>query len=501
MAQKLSRKEKIARRLLLFFLAVAAIGVGLLAHWMYFRVNEVRIAVTNPNGEDAAILGAVNDWLTSERRRFRLKLVPTGSPAASLEQLRARKVEVASLRADRVEGQGASSIMVLFNEVAGVMVPEGSPVKSWTDLQTRTIGTPRGTAPDDPLLLALLRLNGVPSPRTLSLETEAVREAVDRKRVQAIGFVSAIPGYASRNFRAYLGSKGAEPTFLGVDDPDQLAAKDKRFSPATIVAGSLRATPAAPDEAVGTLAIGRVLLVRNEMNSFIVASLVRTLLDARRALFGAQPLFAQAGSPDVEADAFVKVHNAAKKIYNGDEPSWTDMALEWVYIIPMIVGALGSIGLWIFQRYVHPEYRDPSALVSELLDVRADALESETDDELRKLRLRIDAIAEEIDSEAYHYAGMEETGAVLTAMLIAENQLRERRIELKLASSARQGADQKGAHQKGAQEDSMPDEDDEAACAPLGGPETGGPKTGRPEAEPGARDMQTPGSMSGRKLI
>ena len=445
MAQKLSRKERIARRLLLFFLAVAAIGVGLLVHWMYFRVNEVRIAVSNPNGEDAAILNAVNDWMTSERRRFRLKLVPTGSPTASLEKLRARQVEIASLRADRVEGLGVSSIMVLFNEVAGVMVPEGSPVKTWTDLQTRVIGTPRGTAPDDPLLLTLLRLNGVPNPRTLSLETENVREAVDRRRVQAIGFVSAIPGYAARNFRQYLGSKGAEPTFLAVDDPDQLAAKDKRFSAATIVAGSLRPTPPAPEEAIGTLAIGRVLLVRNEANSFVVASLVRTLLDARRALFGAQPLFAQAGSPDVEADAFVKVHNAAKKIYNGDEPSWTDMALEWVYIVPMIVGALGSIGLWIFQRYVHPEYRDPSDLVSELLEVRAEAQESESEAELRKLRLRVDAIAEEIDSEAYQYAGMEETGAVLTAMLIAENQLRERRIELRLAPDAPQGSGSEAA--------------------------------------------------------
>lgn len=476
MAQKLHRREKIARRLLLFFLAVAAIGVGLVAHWMYFRVNEVQIAVSNPNGEDAAILTAVNDWLTSERRRFRIKLVPTGSPQASLEQLRARKVQVAALRADRVEGRGVSSIMVLYNEVAGVMVPEGSPVKSWTDLQTRTIGTPRGTAPDDPLLLALLRLNGVANPRTLSLETENVREAVDRRRVHAIGFVSAVPGYASRNFRQYLGSRGSEPTFLTVDDPDQLAAKDKRFTAATIVAGSLRPTPPAPDEAVGTLATGRVLVVRSEANNFIIASLVRALLDARRALFGSQPLFAQAGSPDVEADAFVKVHDAAKKIYNGDEPSWTDMALEWVYIVPMIVGALGSIGLWIFQRYLHPEYRDPGFLVSELLDVRADAQECETDEELRKLRLRIDAIAEEIDSEAYQYAGMDETGAVLTAMLIAENQLRERRVELRMDAAPTGTA--------------QPAEPDIAATVV------------RLAAEArSAGQTETPGTTSGRKLI
>ena len=430
MAQKLSRKERIARWLLMIFLAICAIGFAILIHWMYFRVLEVKIAVSNPNGEDAEILSSVNDWMVSDKRRFRIKLVPTGSPDGSLEKLRLREVHMAVLRGDRVRGDGFSSIMVLFNEVASVIVPAGSPVKDWVDLQNRTIGTPRGTAPDDPLLLALLKLNGVPAPRTLSLETDNVREAVDRKRVQAIGFVSPIPGYASRNFRQYLGTKGAEPAFLTVENPDLLAGKDKRFAAATIVAGSLRPSPPAPDEAIGTLSVGRQIMVRTESNRFVIASFVRTMLDARRALFSAQPLFAQAGAPDVSADAYLKVHDAAKKIYNGDEPSWTDMALEWIYIVPMIVGALGSIALWLFQRYVHPEYRDPSFLVSELLEVREEAQEAEDEADLRALRKRVDKIAEEIDSEAYQYAGMEETGAVLTAMLIAENQISERRAAL-----------------------------------------------------------------------
>lgn len=431
MSNKSDLRERIARRLLYAFLVISVLGFGAVAYWLYFRIQEVRIAVSNPAGEDTAILNAVNDWMISDKRHYRLKLVFTGSPDGSLQKLRQREVDFAILRGDRVQGGGVSSVMVMFSEVAGVVMPEKGSVKDWGGLQKVTIGVPRGTAPDDPLLLTLLRLNGVPSPRITSLEADAVRMAFERKQVQAIGFVSPLPGYASVNFDKYFPQKLGDLTMPTVDSPDLLAAKDKRYLAATIVAGSLRASPSVPDEAIGTLSVGRHMLVRSETNNFLVARFVRTMLDAKRALFSAQPLFRQAGAPDTEADAFIKVHDAAKKIYNGDEPSWGDIAIEWIYIVPMIVGALGSIGIWMFQRYIHPEFADPSVLVSDLLDIRSEAIEAEDEPDLSALGARVDEIADKLNSAAYDYSEIDGTNAVLTAILLAEHQISERRRELR----------------------------------------------------------------------
>lgn len=431
MTRKRTQRERIARRLLWTSIFVSMIGAAFVVYWLYFRVVEVRIAVGNPNGEDAAILTSVNDWLVSEKRRHRLKIIPTGSPDASLEKLRLDEVEVVSLRGDRVNMAGVSSIMVMFYEVAGIVASEASGATEWAGLQKATIGVPRGTAPDDPLLITLLRLNGVPNPKIVSLETDAVRTALERRQVTAIGFVSPLPGYAATNFHLYFGPKSGTLGMPSVDDPDQLVAKDKRYASASIVAGSLRANPSVPDEAVGTLSVGRHLIVRNSTNGFLVAQFVRNLLDARRALFNAQPLFRQAGSPDTDADAFLKVHDAAKKIFNGDEPSWKDVAIEWIYIVPMIFGALGTIAVWGFQRYIVPNYRDPADIVSDLLDIRFSAREAGSEQELMKLRDEIDALADELTGEAYDYTDIEATGTVLTAMLIAEKHIAERRDELR----------------------------------------------------------------------
>jgi TRAP-type uncharacterized transport system substrate-binding protein len=431
MSRKRTQKERIAQRLLWISVLVAVAGAAFLVWWLYFKVLEFRVAVSNANGEDAAILTSINDWMVSENRRFRLRVIPTGSPAASLEKLAKREVEIAVARGDRLDRGGVSSIMLLFSEVAGVVMPENTVVKTWADLNKVAIGVPRGTAPDDPLLLALLRLNGVSNPRLVSLETEQVRTALERKQVQALGFVSPLPGYASRNFHLYFGPKSGDLSMLAVEEPDLLAAKDKRFASASVVAGSLRANPATPDEAVGTLAIGRHLFVLDRVNNFRIAQLVRVLIDARRALFSQHALLRQTGQPDLEADAFLKVHQAAANIYNGNEPSWRDLAIEWIYILPMVFGAVATIGIWIFQRYIHPEFTDPTDLVSDLLEIRIDAAEAESEYELHELRVKIDEIASELTSEAYEYADIEGTGAVLTAMLIAENQINERRAQLR----------------------------------------------------------------------
>ena len=431
MAAGRKRKARIAQWLLGMSIFVLLAGAAGLIYWFYFQIKEVRVAVTNPKGEDAVILASINDWLVSQNRRYRLRIVSTGSPQASLDKLRAHDVEVAAVRADRVSGGGVASVMVLFNEVAGIVAHEDSAASEWGGLGRATIGVPRGTAPDDPLLLALLRLNGVTDPRIVSLETDQVRRAIERRQVQALGFVSPLPGYAAQNFSQYFGAKSGALAMPGVDDPEMLASKDRRYGAATIVAGSLRASPSVPQEAVGTLSVGRHLVVRTGMANILVAGFVRAMLDARRGLFDDNPLFRQAGSPDLEADAYLKVHDAAKTIYNGEEPSWRDLAVEWIYLLPVILGALGTAVVWLIQRTLQPEYRAAPDLVADLLDIRQEAIEATDEGALRMLRRRIDDLAVELTGDAYQYAGMDGMGAVLTAMLIAENAVFERRASLR----------------------------------------------------------------------
>lgn len=432
MTRKRTPREQVAHRLMLVFALAAVIGTAAAGYWLFMRDITLRVAVSKAGGDDATILNTLNDWMVSDGRRFRLRLLVSGSPEKSLEMLRSGAVDMAAVRADSVTRDRVSSIAVLHQDIAGIVLPPGSTIKSWTDLSSRAIGAYPGTQPDDMLLAALLRLNGVSDAKMVELDGEKVKALGTRRGVAAVAFVSPLVSRTVRPLRSLVPGRGEVPVVLGIEDPEALAAKDKRYMAGWIIAGSLRTTPPVPAEATGTLAVAHHLVVSTRAHSLVVSRFVRTLLDGRRALLASEPLFSQTGAPDYEADSFVKVHDAARKIYIGDEPSWTDLALEWIYIVPMVVGALGTLILWLVQRYLHPDLREATELVTELLDIREQAMSAASFETLDGLRHRTDSIARDLTRQgSISFADIEEIGAILSAINLAERQIAERRQALK----------------------------------------------------------------------
>lgn len=412
-------------------IALGLLGAVYAVHQRFFRETTVRIAVASLNGQDGQLLSSINDWLADNGRRLRLRLVETGSDAASLEQLRARKVHIASARADSTSGADIASMMVLYHEMAVLMAPEGSPVTGWRDLNRRPLGVTAGTSRNDPLLLALLKANGVDDSLMVEVAPEAVRSELQRRAILAAAFVAPVPGNNLRQLRRFgsLRDPRGALAVLEVADAETLASRDRRYSAMTIPAGVLRPNPPLPDEGTETLAVARHLMVRDAAAALMITRLSREMLEAMRALQTRHPLLGQAGAPDIAADAFVRVHKGPKALFNGEDRGVLDFALEWIYVIPLLFGALASLGVWL-RRWLSPDRPgDAETLMAEALELRRTAAEAQSMQELQALRRRFEHLAGQFESRLKTLESGDAAG-VLAAFDLCDRRIDSRRAEL-----------------------------------------------------------------------
>ena len=107
--------------------------------------------------------------------------------------------------------------------------------------------------------------------------------------------------------------------------------------------GTLRGNPPVPDADVTTLRVGSYLVANKKIDADVITTLTQALINVRNDLVRDQPLLAGISAPDTDPDAYIAVHPGAAALYNGTEQSFMDKWSNWIYLTPMVLGALASI--------------------------------------------------------------------------------------------------------------------------------------------------------------
>lgn len=419
------------RWIVVVFMLIAGASAAYAVKQRFFGERVVRIAVDRDGAPDAVMLGTINDYLQAEGRRFRLRIVPTGSAAESQRLLRLKQVDLASVRADAVvAGPGLASILVLYQEAAVLLASEGSKIESWSDLNRRAIALAGGTTAADPLVQTLLRAMQVEEVLLTPLADEPLRQELQKKTVQGVAFVGPVPGSALSMLRRGTGMRDGRLTFTPVEvsGAEAFARANRRYSEVTLAPGTLRTAPPLPEEEITTVAVARHLMVRESNPGFLLNHLVHALLDAKRALSGQHPLLAQMGAPDLEADAHVRVHPGPRALFQGEERPISEIILEWIYLIPLLAGAIGT-GLFGLVRWLKPRKPDPADLaVSDLIRLRREAGEARSTAEVAQVRRQLEAMVHQV--ERLIAARPTSAATLVTALDLADRQLAGRLAEL-----------------------------------------------------------------------
>ena len=194
-----------------------------------------------------------------------------------------------------------------------------------------------------------------------------------------------------------------------------------------------------PDADTTTLRVGSYLVANKRLDADLITTLTQALINARNDLVRDQPLLAGIAAPDTDPDAYIAVHPGAAAFYNGTQQSFMDKYSNWIYLTPMVLGALASIFAagW---RFLGIERTDPEgAAMKTLFALPRRIREVKSDAELTEIENEVDAA---LDAEMANAIKSENPQDITTLISMAnrlEDAIHRRRRAIAARPAAAEG--------------------------------------------------------------
>ncbi len=385
--------------IIMFFVAA-----GLFGYRWYSRPVTLTVAVGSVDGEAAKAMSAIAGQLVTDGAPVRLKVVDTGNVVESAKSFAGGKVDLAIVRGDVGDLSQAQAIVVLSHMTVLVIAPPGSSIDGIEKLAGRTVGVLGGEA-NGKIVEVLNATYDLPGKKLAfkNLGLQDVRQAIQSKQVAALLAVIPLTEKYLTLIKGFFpqGPKSL-PVLVGIESAGAIAAANRAYESFDVPKGTLRGSPPAPDDDVTTLRTSLYLVAKKSLSADVASSLAQSIIKIRRELARENPLFAQITAPSLEADSHLPVHPGAAAFYNGTQQSFIDEYGDYIYLTPMILGAIASVlaAAWKFLGVGQPAFRAGPldtlyGLARRIRTVGSDtelsAIEDEIDDILRAERLRAEA--------------------------------------------------------------------------------------------------------------
>jgi len=337
-------------------------AAGLYGYRWWNRPVTLTLAVGSIDGEAASAMSAIATQLASDGASVRLKVIDTGTAVEAGKQFAAGNVDLAAVRGDVGDLSKAQAIVVLSHVTVLLIAPPGSTIDSIDKLNGRTVGVLGGEA-NAKIVDVLSNAYDLARDKTVfkSLSLQDARQAVQSKQVNALLVVIPLTGKYLTLVKGFFpqGTK-ATPVLIPIETAATIADSNRAYESFDVPKGTLRGSPAVPDDDLTTLRTSLYLVSRKSLSADVATSLTQSILKVRRELLRENPLFAQITSPSIDADAYLPVHPGALAVYNGTTQSFIDEYGNYIYLGPMILGGIATVlaAAWKFLGIGQPQFRE-----------------------------------------------------------------------------------------------------------------------------------------------
>jgi len=337
-------------------------AAGLYGYRWWNRPVTLTLAVGSIDGEAASAMSAIATQLASDGASVRLKVIDTGTAVEAGKQFAAGNVDLAAVRGDVGDLSKAQAIVVLSHVTVLLIAPPGSTIDSIDKLKGRTVGVLGGEA-NAKIVDVLSNAYDLARDKTVfkSLSLHDARQAIQSKQVNALLVVIPLTGKYLTLVKGFFpqGTK-ATPVLIPIDSAATIADSNRAYESFDVPKGTLRGSPAVPDDDLTTLRTSLYLVSRKSLSADVATSLTQSILKVRRELLRENPLFAQITSPSIDADAYLPVHPGALAVYNGTTQSFIDEYGNYIYLGPMILGGIATVlaAAWKFLGIGQPQFRE-----------------------------------------------------------------------------------------------------------------------------------------------
>jgi TRAP-type uncharacterized transport system substrate-binding protein len=410
------------RVVLLVGLLCLGAGIGLIAYRFYERPTILTVAVGSLDGEARQAASLIAGHFATVDSPIRLKIENVGNVLDAAKTFAAGKADLAVVRVDVGDLSQARAVAVMAEGVVMIVAPPGSNITSIAKLHDHTVGVVGGEINHHVVEVLTKEYDLAHANVTFKdLAPSEARQAVQSKQVAALIIVTPLTDkFLSLIKGLFRETATSAPVLIPVDSAGAITDGKGPYESFDIPKGTLRGSPAIPDDDVTTLRVPYMLVANRHLNPQVIGELAKRVMAARRDLAANQPLIANIATPTLDADAFITVHPGAAAFYNGTQESFMDRWSNAIYLTPMLLGALASVfaAAW---RFLGIRGNDAEhTVLSRLCAMRARIHELDDEAALRKLEDEIEAA---LNAQLAKPSGDEEGGSETLAVIALAQRL------------------------------------------------------------------------------
>ncbi len=425
-----------ARVALVVALIAIAAGGSFYGYRHFTRPVTLTIAAGSIDGEGQRLMTAIGARLAATKSPVRLKVIDKGSSLAATQAFAKGEVDLAIVRPDLGDMSNARTVVLVTYGVLLTIALPGSKIESIDDFKGKTVGVV-GEPVNKQLLDALDREYDLTKSkvRFKDLLPADISSVIQSKQVQALMIVAPISErYLTQICTFFPRDAKQKPTLLAVDSAGAIAAVNKAYESYDLPKGTIRGSPAIPDDDLTTLRVPFYLVAKSTVSNELVTDLTKAIMEGRSSMIAEYPLVAQIAAPSTEKDASVPIHPGAAAYFGGDVPTIFDKYGDQFFYASMLLGMLSSVvaAIWKFML-VGPEggsSRPPERLHSMTSRIR----DAKNEDDLEKLEDEIDEVIRKELAKAGE--GEADVGALTIALSRLEYLIGQRRRAMAYAQRA-----------------------------------------------------------------
>jgi TRAP-type uncharacterized transport system substrate-binding protein len=382
------------------------------------------------DGEATKIASIIAGRLDAAKSPVRVNVVPTDNVLDSARMFAAGKTDLAIVRADVGDLSQARSV-VLVNKSALMILAPGTALTGIEKLRGHTVSVVGGEV-NQRIVDALKKEYDLADKVTFrNIAPADTPRAIQSKEAGAFLVVAPLDEkYLSLVRRFFRGSHDSFPTLIPVESAGAIADVDGAYESFEIPQGTLRGNPPVPDADLTTLRVGSYLVANKKLDPDIITTLTQALINVRNDLVRDQPLLAGLAAPDTDPDAYIPVHPGAAAFYNGTQQSFMDKWSNWIYLTPMVLGALASMFAagWRFLGIERPLSEE--AVMKTLFALPRRIREVTTDAELTDIESEVDAALDAEMASAIRSENAQDISALVSMANRLEDAIHRRRLLL-----------------------------------------------------------------------
>ncbi|WFU44501.1 TAXI family TRAP transporter solute-binding subunit [Bradyrhizobium sp. CB82] len=283
----------------------------------------------------------------------RVKVIDKGTALDAGNAFAGGETDLAVVRADTGDLSSARTVVVMAYAVTLLAVPPGSSIDTMDALKGKTVGV-IGATVNQPLVAAIVKAYDLDRAKVSfkDILPKDTAQALQARQLQALLVVMPISEkYLGMLRDVFPRSAKLRPGLVPIELAGAIAASAGAYESYDLPKGTLRGSPAIPDEDLTTLRVPFYLVANKKLGETVVAALAKSMMDVRRDLVGEYPLLAQIAPASADKDAYIPIHPGAAAYFDGEQQSFLDKYADKLFYLSMILGFVASAlaALWKFM--------------------------------------------------------------------------------------------------------------------------------------------------------